>query len=860
MSSLIDIIGLLREHHGLTINFTAMTDAQRQGREWPDYNRCPLPATHRRLVEAHVLWHQVLSNYQEPDIFRANLNATIQALRNVTFTLQSEKHSLANFDEWYGRWQAKLASVPNAKWLINARNIVVKKGDLEITSTALVKILTWRDEVLIESQIPPGADTSLIMDSIPFLDLLQDAKTPMPDLKDAALQIERRWSVAELEGKEILETLADVYGLLSDLVLDAHAQMNDLECIPIEPAHPDFRSTYHLTGTLECMSIGREVRTQRIKLASGQPYEVVTKSTHVSENDLKNAPKKYKLEKKHHAVLWQSSDPIIVAENILARAKQILKTDKYHSRIMFIRDGNGDWHQTVVNAADRTEKHILMRVAASFVERVGADVLIEVSESWMLPSAASRELDDYEIQDAPSRIEVLQVLVVSREGIRRNYVTRFVREASDEIKFEETEKMDATSLHYLAPVFEVWKRQWTRTLDDGSRVRRVWEPDPLDACFCGGTRRFIECCKPMMERVRASDSIHEDVQKALLNGDSSTAEQLARASLAQYIIWIRQHTAPTRTVAEPFHRYMVGIDVLALQAHVRLLEETLRANKNFDLFIPVLERLSETVSVPELSVRLVTIAAEALAELGDIAGAKNKLMGLGKLAQVNDARTLQLATKLFNFPPDEVARLLRQAVKVSCCEFDTLSSRLDLARHLLGCGDTESARREVDLAIADASADAANRSMLADALSLRWEITQDDEDFRNAKTALEALDPEQRWETLARLLIDHGDYEEAKVALTKGPDVGDTIAHLLGVDLRLRSGETDSARELFCALSADSIRSDLLYPYAYTMGLVALACGDPALKIEAESRLRAVVQETPALEPAKTLLAALGSD
>jgi len=143
---------------------------------------------------------------------------------------------------------------------------------------------------------------------------------------------------------------------------------------------------------------------------------------------------------------------------------------------------------------------------------------------------------------------------------------------------------------------------------------------------------------------------------------------------------------------------------------------------------------------------------------------------------------------------------------------------------------------------------------------LRWEITQDDEDFRNAKTALEALDPEQRWETLARLLIDHGDYEEAKVALTKGPDVGDTIAHLLGVDLRLRSGETDSARELFCALSADSIRSDLLYPYAYTMGLVALACGDPALKIEAESRLRAVVQETPALEPAKTLLAALGSD
>jgi hypothetical protein len=357
-----------------------------------------------------------------------------------------------------------LASEPDAKWLINARNIVVKKGDLEITSTALVKILTWKDEVLAESQIPPGADTQLILDSIPFLDLLPDAKTPMPDLKDAALQIERRWSVAELNGKEILETLAGVYGLLGDLVLDGHAQLNQLDCIPIAPAHADFRSEHHLTGKLECMAMGREARTQRIKLPSGEHYDVVTRLAPVSEDDLKQAPKRYKLEKDHYLAAWQSSDPVVVAEKILARAKEILKRDKYHSRIMFIRDGSGHWHQTVVDAADRTEKHILMRVAASFVERVGADVLIEVSESWMLPATAFHELENHEIQDAPSRTEVLQLLIVTREGIRCNYITPFVREASGEIKLKDTEKMDAKSLHYLAPIFEVWKRQWTERL------------------------------------------------------------------------------------------------------------------------------------------------------------------------------------------------------------------------------------------------------------------------------------------------------------------------------------------------------------------------------------------------------------
>jgi tetratricopeptide (TPR) repeat protein len=834
-----------------------MTDVQNDSEGKTNYDRCPIPAAHRRLVESHLLWHQALSNYQEPDAFRANLNATIQALRNITFALQSEKHVIPNFDEWYGGWQSRLRVEPDAKWLHSARTIVVHQGDLEITSTALLKVLTWKDEVLIETQIPPAANTSVVLDSVPFLDLLKQTTTPSADLKDAALEIERRWSVAELKGREILETLARVYGLVGDLVLDAHAQVKQLQCIPIDPGHPDFRSAYHLTGTLECMAIGREQRTQRIKLASGEHYEVVTETSPVSEDDIKQAPKRYKLGKDHFAASWQSSDPIIVAENILARAKQILKKDKNHARMMFIRDGDGAWRQIVLNAADRTEKHILMRVVASFVERVGADVIIDVSESWVLPASSFYELDSHDIKDAPSRSEVLQVVLATREGICRAYTTPFARGVAGQVKLEDTaQSNDANFLHYLTPVFEVWRRQRTRTLGDGTRVLRVWEPDPLDTCFCGSTKRFIECCRSMMDQVRASDSIQQDIQTALDKGDASGAEQLARAALAQYIIWIRQHTAPTRTVAEPLRRDLVGIDVLALRAYVRQLDETLCANKHSDLFIPALERLSEIVGVPEISVRLVAIAAQSLAESGDTSGAASRLAVLGKLDQVTDALALHLAAKLMAWTPNEVASLLRRAIQVAYCEFERLSARLDLTKHLLGSEDSELALREVDLAITDAT-DAANRSMLAHALSLRWEITQEDEDFRKARTVLEALDPEQHWETLARLLIDHGDYDDAKTVLAKALEVGDVVAHLLAVDVHLRLGQTDSARKLLLAVSDGSIQSHLQYPYAYTMGLVALACNDPALKIEAASRLRKVLQETPTLEPAKVVLAAL---
>lgn len=77
-----------------------MNDTNSEAKALADYSKCPLPATHRRLAEAHLLWHQTLDNYQDPDAFRANLNATIQALRNVTFAIQSEKHAIAIFDEW----------------------------------------------------------------------------------------------------------------------------------------------------------------------------------------------------------------------------------------------------------------------------------------------------------------------------------------------------------------------------------------------------------------------------------------------------------------------------------------------------------------------------------------------------------------------------------------------------------------------------------------------------------------------------------------------------------------------------------------------------------------------------------------
>jgi len=824
-----------------------------------DYSDCPIPAAHRALAEAHLLWHQALMNYQEPDAFRANLNATMQALRTITFAFDKKKRSI-DFASWYRGWKARWDADSDARWLVETRNNFVHQGDLEVTSTALIRVLTWKDNLLIESQIPPGAPTSLILANLPLLDLLNGSQIPIEDLRDAALEIERRWSVATLKGREILETLAKIYGGLGDGVLDAHAHLNRLQCIPTETTHPDFRSAYVRTGILGCMAVGRDQRTQRSKLSTGETYEIVSDIAPMSADDLKKAPKRYKLGKEYYTEPWQSSDPIVVAENILARAKQILKKDKNHARMMFIRDGQGTWHQTILQASDRTEKHILMRVAASFIERVGADVLIDVSEAWILPENAFHELEHHDMDDAPSKEEVLQLVVASREGIRRVYITPFARGTFGRIRLEQTAQMnDPRLLHYLRPIFEVWRRQRTKTLDSGEMRYQVWEPDPLDICFCGGPKRFIECCRLVIDDVRASDSIQQDVQAALKNGDVARAEHLARASLAQYVIWIKQHTAPTRHVAEKLHLDFVHMDVLAIQAYVHQLSETLTANEHDDALEPALNHLSQIIGVPEIAVRLIALAAQSLWQREDVAGAVTKLEALGNLDQIDDTLVLVLATKLMNLPNARILALLKKAADAACDDSERLSARLELARYLIDSGDGASALRELDLAIAEASANTHNRSMIADALSLRWRVTENDEDFHTARSALEALDPEQHWQTLASLLIDHGDYDDANVVLAKALAAGDVVARLLAVDARLRMGQTDSARELLLALPADRVNPRLEYSYWHTMGLVALMCNDPELKPAAASNLRRLIaHDTSLLKTAETLLAALG--
>lgn len=801
-----------------------------------DYSRCPLPKTHRRLVEAHVLWHQSLEQYHQPDLFQANLNATIQALRNITFMLQSEKRSFSQFEDWYKRWQERIKADPILRWLKEARNTVVKQGELENSSMAVVKLVTWKDDVLVESSIPPDTPPSLILRNIPFFELVSNTHLSPGDLEHAAIVIERRWSVTDLGGREILGALAQAYGLLSDLVLDAHITLGKTGCVSSNGTHPHFRSTYHPSGTLPCMVLDSERRSHSFSLQTGQEIEMVrTTSPGV---DPAIAAKRYGLEQMNKMPGWQTADPLLFAEKVLFTAKRILRKDKVLVRMAFIRDGRGAWHQVALEAPNRTEKHLLMRMVARYIESVGGDAIVDVNEVWILPpdnAAVKAHFDD--ARHVPGRGEALSVLVATREGLLRTFITPFTRGPFGGIKLGDTVEAEEHP-YYLKPVIDVWQIQGTTHSLDGKPTRRLWKPDPLDTCFCGGPRRFAECCKQQLDMPDWKANKKQEINEATAVRDSARFEELTRAELAQYVIWVKQHTSPTRHVAPELHRMFVEVDVPALTAHVERLGEALMANGHSDSFLPQLRHIAKVIGVPELSIRLTALAAQWSFANGDDSTAVKEMETLGDLERLHDPLALILAVRLFDLPAHKQTQFLTGAASGALWEYERWLAELELAGHLADCSKRDEALRRVDSVITEMAKKSGYEGLRADAMALRWHITKDEQDFCTAKSELEKTTNSEHPQHLAAILINHGDYDEAERILSDAVTAGDSEAQLLIVDARIGANRIDSARDLLLMIAPDSVTPNLQLPYAVAHALVALASEDDNLKKVAAAKLR----------------------
>src|SRR5258708_6216246 len=113
-----------------------------------DDDKCPLRPVHRRMDDAHRLWHQALTAYFYPEEFRVAIQNCVQTLRTVTWLLQNRKADIPHFTTWYAPWQDRMRADAVLRWLVDARNRIEKQGDLAAHSTVHAAVVaSYRDEL-----------------------------------------------------------------------------------------------------------------------------------------------------------------------------------------------------------------------------------------------------------------------------------------------------------------------------------------------------------------------------------------------------------------------------------------------------------------------------------------------------------------------------------------------------------------------------------------------------------------------------------------------------------------------------------------------------------------------------------------
>jgi hypothetical protein len=419
-----------------------------------DPQACPVAKTHTRLDQAHTLWHEALDAYQEPELFATKLNALLTALRSVTFVLQKELAHTEGFEEWWKEWRARMKAIPLMRWSLQARNKIEKQGDLDSASVAAVRItgdFTDGQEILVD--VDPDAPPAEIARRVRVGGAL-----PLRVRHEGVLVIERRWTVAELEGREILDALAECFGVLAQVVADAHTRAGG----PLEECELSVKDDHHaavlalqLSGRPPCMAASREVRTSRRSLSDGAPIGLEIQSMPIpTAEQLAQAADRYGLE---------GADSVPPGDDVVEHTRRMhdvgrrmLLEDGYHRTIVWLVRGEQPVGMITLNPEDQRDKFMMIEQLADEVTRLSADRVMFAAETWEAPPvAAGDRRATLRPEERDDRTESFCTTLLRRDGPAITFRSRMIRDG-DTLTLGEPETIREHVPPYLQPIIGAW--------------------------------------------------------------------------------------------------------------------------------------------------------------------------------------------------------------------------------------------------------------------------------------------------------------------------------------------------------------------------------------------------------------------
>lgn len=808
-------------------------------------SRCPTPLAHKTLRDAHLLWLQAERAYDDPESFRTYLNSCVQILRNVTWHLQKNKSNIPNFDKWYSQWQAKMKSDPILLWLKNARNRVVKQGDLEAKSTAKVSIVAgYLKPPYVEFEVPP-------MTSVEAIAEMTVVKNVPPHVRENGFMgIERRWVSSDLPDHELLDALAHAYDVLSALVDDAHSQAGF-------SAHETCSG--HMTGPLPCMIARPEGHTAWCKLSTGEFYEFATIAKPIQSDDIEKLRSRY-------GKIFTLDDDLLKTKNfrklcihLFENAKHLFLIDGFHVSICILLLPDGHILPIPINTEDRAEKYLMWQHLAKRVEMVGANRILAIGEAWHSPF--DREHPKVFAADSPDRSEVLFLCAASSAGEEISMFSDIIRQ-SGSLRLGQTQEMTGAMFEFLEPIRHIWikwKKSKTRKTDGKRSVKEVvdassaaqeqdlkiakelkplvapWIDNPKLSCPCGSGNSFSDCCQPVI-----ADPDKEQPEK------KGRMERTCRAKLSEYIGFVYEHTVLIHRVGPPhLLQPLVITDTAAIVDYANRLALCLRKQHREKEILPFLAHLKKLVPISVLKEGVLSLE---VAWLGFVFGKTQEARGLLEtIPDILEIEYAPLAEAYLNFfagmPNSEALKIVNRIIEVRQnwpmpCDAELLHYGTMKAMLTYVSGNKDEAIRVIDRACStylkpvELQTDIYSMQICGAAYDTRWRFKKNRDDFVKAeeiyKKALltENLAAVGRAEfhfRLAKLYLDDESYEQAiqhfQTSIKHAKSQASCI-HL--AEACIQTEKFHKAEKIISELANEPIEERLRLDYLGTLALLCL--------------------------------------
>ncbi|EKN3457791.1 TPA: hypothetical protein ACPZF7_004150 [Yersinia enterocolitica] len=407
----------------------------------------------KKLTEVQSFMIKAAQNYSDISEFVMNLNACIQAIRNVTFYLQAQKKEISNFDSWYLEWQNALKKDPIMRWCIDARNKIVKQSDLEINSKAILSVKhSYNGSIKYTSNVP-----IFIPDLILAQDFLIENKR-FSTIK-GVLQIEKMWVSSDLEEIELLDILVHAFTVLTELVKDVEIKIGPSIIYKNEMFESDFvKKSDFLDLTIHLLPKSvfnlSQFRVNTYSLPDLRKMEVSKEIVRFDDEMLNEARDRYKFKVNHKFVDSES-----LKENVLALTEyaiELMKVDSHHITLIFLSKPGSEGKMIRTVFDDHESKILFWEKIAKIVKRKRYDKILVVGEAWTAIADLSqpfKRVDEY-----VTRKDTLLVTGLSKCGDMFTTSTIYSLQG-ETISFQETIENNLMSPTFLSSIRKVWEKE-----------------------------------------------------------------------------------------------------------------------------------------------------------------------------------------------------------------------------------------------------------------------------------------------------------------------------------------------------------------------------------------------------------------